>query len=90
MDVIINFREIKKDYKGILWILYANKSDKFNEMGIFLEKLKWLELNQELDHLSRPITRREIELKIKNKEAKTTHKDKLRPSWLHCWTLLNI
>ena len=46
--------------------LYANKSDKLDEMYDFLESYSLPKLNQEeIDQLNRPITRNEIEYVIK-------------------------
>ena len=47
--------------------LYDNKMDNLEEMGEFLEKYNLPKLNQEeIENLSRPITRTEIKTVIRN------------------------
>uniref|UniRef100_A0A8C4LBY5 Uncharacterized protein n=1 Tax=Equus asinus asinus TaxID=83772 RepID=A0A8C4LBY5_EQUAS len=60
----------KKDYKYCGY-LYTKKLNKLDEMDKFLEIHGLLRLNhEEVENLSRPITRKKIELGIKNFSTK--------------------
>ena len=63
-EISMDTAEIQKNKKSIREYyqqFYANKSDKLEEMSKFLEIYSQWKLNQDIDHLNRPITRNEIE-----------------------------
>ena len=71
--------EIQKTVREYYEQLYANKFDSLEEMDNFLEIYSLPNLNQEeLDQLSRPITRNEIKC-----HKKHSLQIKVQDQWLH-------
>ena len=59
--------EIQRFIRDYNQLLYANKMDNLDEMDQFLEKYNFPKLNQEeIEHLNRAITSKEIETLIRN------------------------
>ena len=65
-EVITNSTEIQIIIRDYYEQLYANKIEKFEEMGNFLERYNLPGLNQEkIENMNRPITGIKIEIMIK-------------------------
>ena len=65
-EVITDSTEIQIIIRDYYEQLYANKIEKFEEMGKFLERYNLPSLNQEkTENMNRPITSTEIEIMIK-------------------------
>jgi glutamyl-tRNA reductase len=66
-EIITNTTEIQKIIRDYFDSLYSNKFENLKEMDTFLETYKHLKLNQEdINHLNRSITKKEIEAAIKS------------------------
>jgi glutamyl-tRNA reductase len=66
-EITTNTMEIQKIIKDYFENLYSNKFENFEEMDRFLETFSHPKLNQEdINHLNRSITQKEIEAAIKS------------------------
>ena len=69
-EITTDNTEIQRIIRDYYQQLYANKMDNVEEMDKLLEKYNFPKLNQEeIENLSRPITRTEIETVIRNLPA---------------------
>ena len=69
-EIMTDNTEIQRIITDYYQQLYANKMDNVEEMDKFLEKYNFPKLDQEeIEHLNRPITSREIETAIINLPA---------------------
>jgi hypothetical protein len=74
-EITTNTTEIQEIIRDYFERLYFNKFENFEEMGRFLETYNHPKLNQEdINHLNRSITQKEIEAAIKS----LPHKKKSR------------
>jgi glutamyl-tRNA reductase len=80
-EITTNTTKIQEIIRDYFESLYSNKFENLEEMDRFLETYNHPKLNQEdINHLNRSITQKEIEAAIKS----LPKKEKSRTSQIHC------